>query len=200
MTKVSNKGRKFPAEPLTPDEVRRLIGGCSRRAPTGVRNRALLTVMYRAGLRVSEALSLMPKDCNVEAGTLRVLKAKGQRARTVGLDAGAFSVLQVWLERRVQLGIGGRCPLFCTLGGEHLKTAYVRAMVRRLGKRAGIEKRCHPHGLRHTHAFELANEGTPMHIVQAQLGHANLSVTSRYVGHLNPTAVVTAIRGRQWTL
>src|SRR5262249_55231045 len=126
-----NKGRKFPAEPLTADEVKRLINACSRRAPTGIRNRALLVVLYRAGLRVSEALGLMPKDCNIEAGSLRVLKGKGQTARTVGLDAGAFLVLQLWLERRKQLGLDGRSPVFCTLHGEPLQTAYVRAMVRR---------------------------------------------------------------------
>jgi site-specific recombinase XerD len=195
-----NKGRKFPAEPLTADEVKRLINACSRRAPSGIRNRALLVVLYRAGLRVSEALGLMPKDCSIEAGSLRVLKGKGRTARTVGLDAGAFSVLQLWLERRKQLGLDGRSPVFCTLQGELLQTAYVRSMVRRLGKKAGIEKRCHPHGLRHSHAFELANEGVPMHVIQAQLGHANVSVTSRYVAHLNPSAVVAVIHGREWTL
>jgi len=156
--------------------------------------------MYRAGLRVSEALGLMPKDCDVQAGSLRVLKGKGNTARTVGLDAGAFSVLQLWLERRKQLGIDGRSPVFCTLQGELLSTAYVRSMIRRLGKRAGIEKRCHAHGLRHTHAFELANEGTPMHVIQAQLGHANIAVTSRYVAHLAPTKLVEIIRGREWSL
>jgi site-specific recombinase XerD len=195
-----NKGKRFPAEPLTPDEVKHLINACSRRAPTGIRNRALLVVLYRAGLRVSEALGLMPKDCDFQAGTLRILNAKGKKARTVGLDAGAFSVLQLWLERRSQLGINGRSPVFCTLGGESLQTAYVRSMVRRLGKNAGIEKRVHPHGLRHTHAFELANEGVPMHAIQSQLGHGNLSVTSRYVSHLAPTALVGFIRGREWTL
>jgi site-specific recombinase XerD len=195
-----NKGRKFPAEPLSADEVKCLINSCSRRAPTGIRNRALLVVLYRAGLRVSEALGLMPKDCNLEAGSLRVLKGKGRAARTVGLDAGAFSVLQLWLERRKQLGIDGRSPIFCTLQGEPIQTAYVRAMVPRLGKKAGIEKRCHSHGLRHSHAFELANEGVPMHVIQAQLGHANVAVTSRYVSHLNPSAVVAVIRGREWTL
>jgi site-specific recombinase XerD len=197
---AANKGKKFPAEPLTPDEVKRLINSCSRRSPTGIRNKAFLVVLYRSGLRVSEALGLMPKDCDVQAGTLRVLKAKGKKARTVGLDAGAFAVLQLWLDRRKQMGIDGRSPVFCTLRGEPLQTAYVRAMVRRLGRKAKIEKRVHPHGLRHTHAFELANEGVPMHAIQGQLGHGNLSVTSRYVSHLAPTALVGFIRGREWSL
>src|SRR4051812_35585886 len=121
---MKNKGKKFPAEPLTADEAKRLINACSRQAPSGIRNRALLTALYRAGLRVSEALGLMPKDCNIEAGTLRVLKGKGRTARTVGLDSGAFSVLQLWLERRKQLGIDGRSPVFCTLKGEPIQTAY----------------------------------------------------------------------------
>ncbi len=74
---ASNKGRRFPPEILTPDEVHRLIRAASNRAPTGIRNRALIVVMYRAGLRVSEALGLYPKDVDRSRGTIRVLQGKG---------------------------------------------------------------------------------------------------------------------------
>jgi integrase len=60
-------------------------------------------------------------------------------------------------------------------------------------------KRVHAHGLRHTHAFELATEGTPLHIIQAQLGHASVATTDRYIRHLNPAAVVEAMKSRVWT-
>jgi site-specific recombinase XerD len=69
-----------------------------------------------------------------------------------------------------------------------------------LARRAGIEKRVHAHGLRHTCAFELANEGTPLHLVQAVLGHSRLTTTARYIAHLNPKQVVDAMRGREWKL
>src|SRR6266851_2286294 len=70
----ANKGQCYPAEILTPDEVRALIKACSNRAPTGVRNRALLVLLYRGGLRVSEALHLYPKDVDRAAGTVTVLR------------------------------------------------------------------------------------------------------------------------------
>lgn len=196
----ANKGKKLPPEPLTPEEARAIFNACSKRAPTGIRNRALLVLLYRAGLRISEALSILPKDLDTAAGTIRVLRGKGRTTRLTGLDAGAWAVIQVWLERRASLEIGGRAPLFCTLDGQPMKTAYVRAMLPRLARKAGIAKRIHAHGLRHSFAFELANERTPLHLVQQALGHASLSTTDRYIRHLNPTAVVEAIRSREWTL
>jgi site-specific recombinase XerD len=195
----SNKGKKLPAEPLSPDEVRMLIRSCSRGA-TGIRNRALLVALYRAGLRVGEALNLLPKDLDPEAGTIRVLHAKGDKARTVGLDQGAWAIIERWLERRSALGINGKSPVFCTLRGEPLDTSYCRRLLPRLARKAGIQKRVHPHGLRHTFAFELAGENVPLHLVQQQLGHSNLSTTDRYVRHLNPTAVIQAMKSRAWTL
>lgn len=197
--KPTNKGRKFPPEPLSPVEVAAIIGQCSKKAPTGVRNRALLALLYRAGLRVAEALALYPKDVDEKAGTIRILHGKGDVSRTVGLDAGAWAMLQLWIERRAKLGRKATEPLFCTLQGETIKTPYVRAWLPRIAKKAGITKRVHAHGLRHTCAAELANEKVPMNVIQQQLGHANVATTSRYVNHLAPTAVVAAMQQRVWT-
>ncbi len=196
----ANKGLKLPAEPLTPDEVKALIRCCSTRATTGVRNRALIVVLYRAGLRVSEALAILPKDLDGQAGTIRVLHGKGDKSRVVGLDAGAWAVLQLWLDRRAVLGITGRAPVFSTLKGKRMKSAYVRTLLPRLARRAGIDKRVHAHGLRHTHAFELSSEGTPLNVIAAQLGHSSISTTDRYIRHLRPAAVIEAMRGREWSL
>jgi site-specific recombinase XerD len=195
-----NKGQKLPPEPLTQAEVNGLIGACSKRAPTGIRNRALIAVLYRAGLRVSEALALLPKDLDANASTIRVLHGKGDKSRVVGIDMGAWGLLQNWLDRRAALGINGRAPVFCTLDAKPMKAAYVRAMLPRMAKRADIAKRVHAHGLRHTFAFEVAGENTPLNVIQAQLGHSSLAVTDRYVRHLNPTAVVEAMKARQWII
>ena len=196
----ANKGQKLPAEPLTPDEVKLLIRACSNRAASGIRNRALIVVLYRAGLRISEALAIYPKDLDADAGTIRVLRGKGKTARTVGLDAGAWAILQLWLDRRAALGTTGRQPVFCTLKGQPMKTSYVRSLFNRLGKKSGLAKRTHPHGLRHTFAFELASEKTPIHLIQQQLGHRHLSTTDCYIRHLNPVAVVEAMKARSWSL
>ena len=196
----ANKGQKLPPEPLTADEARALLKACSNRAPTGIRNRALLVVLYRAGLRCDESLALRPKDLDATAGTVRVLHGKGDKSRVVGLDTGAWDVLQRWLDKRTALGINGHHKLFCSLKGQPLADSYVRSMVKRMANRAGIEKRVSPHSLRHTHAFELAGEGTPLHVIQQQLGHSSLATTDRYIRHLAPQDVVDTMRGRQWTL
>lgn len=188
----------YPIEVLSVDEARALLRACSRRAPTGVRNRALLALLYRAGLRISEALALEPKDLDAAAGTVTVLHGKGDKRRVVGLDPGAFGILDRWLDRREKLGLT-RAPIFCTLRGGRVRDNYVRAMVKRMAKRAGIAKRAHPHGLRHTHATELARERVPINVIADQLGHASLATTDRYLRHIAPVEVVAAMQGRTWT-
>jgi site-specific recombinase XerD len=71
------------------------------------------------------------------------------------MDPAAFALLERWVDRRRALGLSGRRPVFCTLAGEPLDTSYVRRFLPRLAAKAGVEKRVHPHGLRHAHAAEL---------------------------------------------
>jgi site-specific recombinase XerD len=196
----ANKGESYPPEPLEAEEVRALMAACSRRAPTGIRNRALITVLWRGGLRISEALALEPKDLDRKEGAIRVLHGKGDRSRTVGLDPEAFALVELWLERRRSLGINGHRRVFCTLAGSPLSTAYVRALLPRLARKAVIEKRVHAHGLRHTHAAELAREGVRMNVIQAQLGHSSLATTDRYIRHIEPQEVIETMRARKWEL
>jgi site-specific recombinase XerD len=194
------RGKRLPPEPLSAEEVESLIRACSNRAPTGVRNRALIVVLWRGGLRIGEALALKPKDLDPEAGTIRVLHGKGDKSRLVGLDAGAWSVLQRWLDKRKELKIDGRRRVFCTLQGKPLQPQYVRELLPRLARKVGLDKRVHPHGLRHTHACELRQEGLDLGIISKQLGHASVATTSRYLDHIHPQAVVDAIRSREWSL
>ena len=109
-----NKGKTYPPEVLTEDEVKALIRACSNRAPTGIRNRALITVMYRGGLRLAEALALKLKDVDPDAGTITILHGKGDRRRVVGLDEGAMAIVMRWADKRRSLGLSGRSPLFST--------------------------------------------------------------------------------------
>ena len=126
----ANKGRRFPAELLSPDEVRALLRACSSRAPTGIRNRALIAVLYRGGLRISEALALYAKDVDQAVGTVTVLHGKGDQRRTVGMDPAAFALLERWLDKRRALGLSARRPVFCTLRGEAIDSSYVRRPTR----------------------------------------------------------------------
>src|SRR3954452_12965509 len=104
-----NKGTKLPGEVLEAREVVALIRACGR-GPAGVRNAALIAIMFGAGLRVSEALALKVSDLNLNTGTVRVRHGKGDRARTVALDPSAQAHVERWLGRREQLGLNAsRC-------------------------------------------------------------------------------------------
>ena len=197
--------RKKPVELLTQDEIRALLAQCSRRAPTGIRDRALITVMYRAGLRVEEVLALRPSDIDATAHTVRVLHGKGDKSRTVGIDDGALAAVQLWLEARKSAGINGTStkPLFCTItsgnAGHALSANQVRQMLRRRACRAGIEHRVHPHQLRHTYAGELSREGVPVDTIRKALGHSSLATTDVYLGNIAPADVIAVGRSRQWS-
>ena len=154
-TVPGNKGKQYPPEILTTDEVAAIIGLCGTRSPTGARNRALLLLLYRSGLRISEALSIRPSDLNVKEHSIRVLDGKGHKATTRGFHPSAEDALARWGDMRKRYGFKPGTPLFCTLDGGPVSPQYVRNLLHRLGARAGIEKRIHPHGLRHTYAVEL---------------------------------------------
>jgi site-specific recombinase XerD len=190
-----NKGQSYPAEPLTPDEVAAILGRCTR-GKTGIRNRALLTLLYRSGLRVSEVLALRPADVDLTRHTLRLLDTKSGHAQTRGFHPSADDALARWIDTRKALGIGnhGR-KLFCTAEGGPLSDDYVRGLLRRLAAKAGIDKRVHPHGLRHSFAVELEAAGTPVTTISKLLGHSSVAVTARYLDHLTNGQAVDALQG-----
>lgn len=192
-----NKDQHYRVRVLSRAEADALIGACSPRSRTGIRNRALIAVLYRAGLRISEALDLEPADIDPERGTIRVLEGKGHKPRTVGVDTGTIAALQRWTDARRQAG-HRRGPLFCTRDGTRMSAQYARAMLHRMAAKAGIDKRVHPHGLRHTHAAELVDEGVPMPVIRDQLGHSSLAVTDRYLRDVAPGDVIATMRRRQW--
>lgn len=129
------KGAKYPVEILERREVEALLAGCGT-SPTGRRDRAVLTLLWRSGLRISEALALRLADVNLSAGTVRVLHGKGGKARTVALGALARSALEAWLAVRPV----GRGPLFCPISkpGQPVKSNHVRNRLRRLEPRAHL--------------------------------------------------------------
>lgn len=207
----ANKGRRYPAEPLTAEEVRALIGAVPGNGPLGVRNRALIAVLWRSGLRITEALKLKPSDVDEREGTVRVRNGKGSKDRVAVIDAEALSYLRAWLEVRKANGINGRAPIFCSVAdgsrgmgvrepGKPLHSAYVRALLPKLAERAGIDKRVHAHGLRHSHATELVAAGVPLHVIAGQLGHASTATTDAYLAKLMPSERIKAMRAAGWSL
>src|SRR4051794_13042483 len=90
--------RHLDADLLTEAEIEALMRACSRRAPTGVRNRAMIALAWRSGLRIGELLALQVKDMDLDAGTLVVQHGKGDKRRVVGIDAGTAALLLRWLD------------------------------------------------------------------------------------------------------
>lgn len=185
---------------LTPDEVRALISATSSRSATGRRNRALIVALYRGGLRLAEALTLMPSEVDLDEGLLQISGRSVTSRRTVGLDPQARGVIVAWAEDRQDLGLRDDQPFFSTLRGEPIKDAYVRALLPRLAASAGITKRVHASGLRASHALELAAEGFPLRVVQEHLGIESLAAAQRYLERYRPVDAVRALQTRDWAL
>jgi site-specific recombinase XerD len=197
-TPPTHAGTKLPPQALTRAELQDLLAQPSRRTPTGIRTRALLGVMSGAGTRLQETLDLYPRDVNTERCTVFVREGKGGESRTVGLDGSSCALVDLWLVTRGKLGLTGRHPLFCTYSdgnkGQPLQQRYVRQLVARTGERAGIDKRVHPHGLRHTLASLMVEAGIPLHVISAQLGHKHTSTTDRYLRDIAPAELLGWMR------
>jgi site-specific recombinase XerD len=184
---------RYPAEVLSKDEIRRLLEACGTKTWTARRNRALIVVMYRAGLRLAEALALRPCDVDAERGAIRVLRGKGGRARTVGIDRWGLGEVVSWMDEHRTMGWSPGEPVFCTGSGQPVTQAYVRRRLPELARSAGIHKRVHAHGLRHTHAAELRAEGVDVAVIRRQLGHRSLLTTIGYLDHLDPRDSLLAL-------
>jgi len=113
------------------------------------------------------------------------------------IDASALALVQAWVSvRRGIRGLPRAAPLLCTLHGRPVLPSYVRQLLPRLARRAGIDRRVHAHAMRHTFASELAREGVPLPVIQAALGHRHAATTSRYLAHIEPREVIETLRGR----
>jgi site-specific recombinase XerD len=168
--------------------------------PDGIRLRGLIVVLWRAGLRVSEALALAESDLDRVRGAIQVRHGKGGRRREVGMDRWAWEALDPWLNVRAGLPVGA---LFCLLRGptrgRPCSAAGVRVQLRNAAIAAGVRRRFAPHQLRHAHAVEMSREGVPLVVIQRQLGHADLGVTSVYLRGIDNTEIVHAVHERPRT-
>jgi len=163
----------------------------------GRRLRGLIVILWRAGLRIQEALALAEADLDQRRGALLVRRGKGGRRREVGMDRWGWEELQSWLEMRVELPVG---PLFCVINGptrgRHWSSAAARAYLRKTAVKAGVRRRFAPHQLRHAHAVELAREGVPLIVIQRQLGHSNLGITSVYLQGIDNAEIIETVHAR----
>jgi integrase len=192
-----SKGQRYPADPPSVAEVVAVMRGCPHTL-SGQRTRALILVLWRSGLRISEALALREPDLDERAHSIFVRNGKGGKSRLIGMDEWAWAELRPWLAARQQLPYGTVFPV--TIGataGHQWSPSGARSALRIAAARSGVRRRIHPHGFRHAHAVELAREGVPIHLIQRQLGHANLGITSVYLQGIGGGEVLEAIGARR---
>jgi len=191
-----NKGLRYPPDPPTVEEIIAVISAAGD-DPDGLRLRGVIVVLWRAGLRISEALALTETDLDPDRGALLVRRGKGGKRREVGMDRWGWTQLRPWLELRERLPVGA---LFCVLRGptrgRPCAPAGIRGQLHRAAQAAGVRRRFAPHQLRHAHAVEMSREGVSLLVIQRQLGHADLGITSAYLRGIDNTEIIHAVHER----
>jgi integrase/recombinase XerD len=181
-------GRKLP-DYLTVDEVDRLLVAPDRRTARGLRDAAMIELLYATGLRVSELVKLRMRDLNFDAGYL-MATGKGRKERLVPVGEAALQAVRAYVEGARGGFSGSRAidTLFLTHHGRAMTRQGFWKLLGRYARAAGIRKRISPHKLRHSFATHLVERGADLRAVQAMLGHADIGTTEIYThvsrGHL----------------
>jgi integrase/recombinase XerD len=178
------RGRKLP-EVLSRPDVTKLLETAGGTAPTDLRDRALLELMYASGLRASEAVGLEVGDVDLDEKVLRA-RGKGSKERVVPVGQAATDAILRYLARGRPTLVGTRpeTHLFVNFRGGALTRQGLYKIVRRHAQAAGLADRMSPHTLRHTFATHLLAGGCDLRSVQEMLGHADVATTQLYT-HLS---------------
>ena len=198
-----NKGRKFPIEPVRNDDFARLLAVCvpqgagRRYEISAARLRALMVVLYRSGLRVSEALDLVESDLDRDRGSVLVRNGKGGKRRLAMMDEWAWTEVDRWLLIRDQLKPGALFPIITgPRAGEPLSACDVRRQLRGARDRAGLRIRGNAHSFRHGFAIGVKSEIGDLLTLQRALGHSSPAVTAIYLTGIGELEALEPIRKR----
>jgi integrase/recombinase XerD len=173
------KARSLPRGVLTVEEVERLLAVPDLMDSVGVRDRAILEVLYSAGLRLGELVRLKMTDLDLQGGLVRVLKGKGNKDRVVPMGESAVRFVRAYLANvRPKWAPEGCEWVWVSRMGRRVSGAAVAVRVKGSGKAAGLKVT--PHQLRHTFATHLVAKGAPVEVVSKMLGHTRLEMTQRY--------------------
>ena len=167
---------------LSPEEVDRLLGAPDTTQPRGIRDRALIELLYATGLRVSEMVSLRQQDLNLESGYLTCTgKGRKQRLVPIGEEASAWLTRYLKESRPALLKRKSSAKLFVNArGGSGLSRVGFWKILKEHGRQAGLPRTLSPHVLRHSFATHLLERGADLRAIQMMLGHSDLSTTQIY--------------------
>jgi integrase/recombinase XerD len=195
--------RSLP-HPLGNEEVRRLVEAPDLSTPAGLRDRAVLELLYGAGLRVSELTGLDVDDLDLDEGFVRVV-GKGGKEREVPMGQHARASLEAYL-RRARPALAGprtRGAVFLNARGGRLTRQSCATLVARHAEAADVGRRVSPHDLRHSFATHLLEGGADVRVVQELLGHASVATTQIYTlvtkEHLREVYLTAHPRARRRT-
>ncbi len=165
---------------LTSLDIERLIAAVDGKKPADLRDRALIELLYAAGLRVSEVARLDRLDLDLKQATVRIL-GKGNKERVGVIGKPAVDALEHYLELgRPKLGARSGDALFLNRSGGRLTVRSVQLLVRKYALKAGLPEAVHPHLLRHSYATHLLDGGADLRVVQELLGHESPNTTQIY--------------------
>ena len=161
---------------LEPEEAQILLKQPSKRYPTGLRNKTIMSLMLHCGLRLSEVTNLRPGNINLTKGKLRVESGKGKKDRDLAIPDYLTDLLDTWRNIRPKSNY-----FFSTLKGKKLSGRYIQFMVKRYVLKAGIDKDVTPHTLRHSYATEYYRQTKDIETLRRILGHSDISTTTIYI-------------------
>jgi len=167
--------KKLPTV-LEPEEAQSLLKQPNKRYPTGLRNKAMMSLMLHCGLRVSEVVNLRPGKINLTKGKLRVDSGKGNKDRDLAIPEYLTDLFDSWRKKRPESNF-----FFSTLKGKKLSSRYLQQMVKRYAQKAGINKRVSPHTLRHTYGTQYYRQTKDIETLRKILGHSDISTTTIYI-------------------
>ena len=171
-------GRYLP-EVLSVQEVDDIIASVDTSTPAGLRDRAILEVLYGCGLRVSEAAGLRLSDIFAKEGFLRIV-GKGDKERVIPLGEMAAEALEAWYGARPEPCRGYEDFVFLNRSGKSLSRVSIFNMVKKQAMLAGVRKEISPHTFRHSFATHLVENGADLRVVQEMLGHESILTTEIY--------------------
>ena len=166
---------------LAVDEISQLLDAPDAEKPVGMRDAAMLELLYAAGLRVSELVNLKLQDINLEAGFVRVF-GKGSRARVVPIGLPAKTKIETYIANARSAALKNQPSpyLFIARAGRPISRQGFWKLLRRYAVKAQIQKKISPHSLRHSFATHLLEGGADLRAVQVMLGHVDISTTQIY--------------------